>query len=382
MRSKRLATLAAVIVLLSLLAVNAGFGAEGGTDAVYNWTSSTTSYVGEFKNTGSGYGLRGYTTGTNSISLYGESYGSAATGMRGYNDSSGYGVYGRAKNGYGTYGETNSTSPTYAGVWGKATSTATGVRGTSVGGIGVYGSGAGDGVEGTTTGTSKSGVWGHTEATNGYGVTGFSTNYFGMLAEGKNTNETDAYGDLLLGGTLGELFTFSNQLNFYSNGNVRVDLDHNNDTAGSWFNIVGGDDVILWGVGESSGTVAVGSQASAVSTASHGQRLMYAVEGTGVWLEDVGTTALAEGVATIVFDPVYAEAANLEGQYQVFVTAKGDQPVLLYVAAQTASGFTVRGVTLDGKPASCAFDYRVVAPRQGYEKVRTEEFAPGTTAQK
>jgi len=46
--------------------------------------------------------------------------------------------------------------------------------------------------------------------------------------------------------------------------------------------------------------------------------------------------------------------------------------VLLSVTANSAS-FTVRGVTLDGQPAECAFDYRVAAKRLGYEGVRLEE---------
>jgi hypothetical protein len=49
------------------------------------------------------------------------------------------------------------------------------------------------------------------------------------------------------------------------------------------------------------------------------------------------------------------------------------EPALLYVTAKRATGFTVRGVTLDGQPAECAFDYRVAAKRLGYEDVRLEE---------
>jgi hypothetical protein len=44
--------------------------------------------------------------------------------------------------------------------------------------------------------------------------------------------------------------------------------------------------------------------------------------------------------------------------------------VLLYVSQKTADGFTVRGVELDSAPSSCAFDYRVVAKRLGYESIR------------
>jgi hypothetical protein len=59
--------------------------------------------------------------------------------------------------------------------------------------------------------------------------------------------------------------------------------------------------------------------------------------------------------------------------YHVFVTPLCQEPVLLYVTAKRATGFTVRGGTLDGQPAECAFDYRVAAKRLGYEDVRLEE---------
>jgi hypothetical protein len=50
--------------------------------------------------------------------------------------------------------------------------------------------------------------------------------------------------------------------------------------------------------------------------------------------------------------------------------------VVLFVAPKTAEGFTVKGVTLDNQPSSCAFDYRVMAKRLGYSDVR---LAPAET---
>jgi len=101
---------------------------------------------------------------------------------------------------------------------------------------------------------------------------------------------------------------------------------------------------------------------------------MYSIQGTGVWLEDVGTATLVNGELAIPFDTVYAQAANLSADYQVFVTATCDQPALLYVSAKTATSFTVKGANLDGSPSGCAFDYRVVAQRTGYEGLRTEQY--------
>jgi len=226
---------------------------------------------------------------------------------------------------------------------------------------------------------NMSGVYGHNRAAStGYGVTGHSDNYFGVYAWGNDANQTDAKGDILLQGTFGEIFAAGDYLALYSNRSVLVHLDENNNSPLSTFWIADGANNELWSVSEPTGAVvSAGSQASAVETEGGEQRLMYAVEGTGVWLEDLGTAALgAGGETTVAFDPVYAGAANLGQQYQVFVTPQSDEPVLLYISAKTSLGFTVRGVTLYGKPASCAFDYRVVAPRGGYEKVRLEKYTP------
>jgi hypothetical protein len=290
--------------------------------------------------TGSGDGIRGYANAASS------NYG----GVYGVNFAAGPGVYGRSDAG----------EP--------------GVAGYSSGRE-VYGNGA-DGVVGESSTNDMSGVYGNnTASATGYGMTGRSTNYFGMLAWGNDGSASDTKGDLLLQGNYGEIFTFGGLLDLYSNDRVVIDLDNDNNSAGSFFRILSGTDSVLWTISETSGNViAAGSQASMVQTASQGQRLMYAVEGTGVWLEDIGTSELIDGVVIVRFDPIYAEAANLNQDYQVFVTATCDQPVLLYVSNKTNSDFTVKGVNLDGSSTNCRFDYRVVASRLGYEDIKLELF--------
>ena len=49
-----------------------------------------------------------------------------------------------------------------------------------------------------------------------------------------------------------------------------------------------------------------------------------------------------------------------------------EEPVLLFVTDKNVDGFTVQGVTLDGQATQCAFDYRIVAKRLGYEELRNE----------
>jgi len=60
-------------------------------------------------------------------------------------------------------------------------------------------------------------------------------------------------------------------------------------------------------------------------------------------------------------------------EYHVYLTPLCQEAVLLFVTDKGAAGFTVQGVTLDGKASACGFDYRIVAKQRGYETVRLEE---------
>jgi hypothetical protein len=65
---------------------------------------------------------------------------------------------------------------------------------------------------------------------------------------------------------------------------------------------------------------AAGTMSAMVGTASHGQRLLYALESPEVWFEDFGSAALTDGAATVIFEPVFAETVDLATDYHVFVT--------------------------------------------------------------
>jgi hypothetical protein len=123
---------------------------------------------------------------------------------------------------------------------------------------------------------------------------------------------------------------------------------------------------------------ATGSKAAIVQTPDYGWRHLYSMESPDVLFEDVGTAQLVDGQAVVPLDPIFAQTVNLEQSYQVFLTAQGEAPVLLWVTAKTAASFTVRGVTLDGKAASSSFDYRIIAKRLGYEDVRLAPAADPT----
>lgn len=233
----------------------------------------------------------------------------------------------------------------------------------------VYGqSTSGDGVRGDASVANKSGVYGY-NSSSGYGVFGRSAAGYA----GGFSSENDHL-DLFLGGAIGRINASEqndSQLYLSSNADVVVRLD--NDGGGNHaFRIKnsGGSDVFI--VDEAGNTWASGSKSAMVETATHGPRLLYAVESTEVWFEDLGSASLVDGEATVTFDPIFAETVNLKVDYHVFVTPLSQEPVLLFVTAKTAAGFTVRGATLDGESAQCSFDYRVVARRLGYEDVRLE----------
>jgi hypothetical protein len=115
---------------------------------------------------------------------------------------------------------------------------------------------------------------------------------------------------------------------------------------------------------------AYGTKSAMVSTEEHGNRLLYAIESPGVWFEDFGTAALADGRAVVAIEPLFAKTVNLRVEYHVFLTPLGDCQGL-YVAAKTPTSFEVR--ELGGGKADVSFDYRIVAKRLGYEDARLEE---------
>lgn len=47
--------------------------------------------------------------------------------------------------------------------------------------------------------------------------------------------------------------------------------------------------------------------------------------------------------------------------------------IVLAVTGKGPDSFTVQGATLDGKPSTCAFDYRIVARQRGHEGRRLEK---------
>jgi hypothetical protein len=112
--------------------------------------------------------------------------------------------------------------------------------------------------------------------------------------------------------------------------------------------------------------VATGSKSALVETASYGKRQLYAMESPENWFEDFGSAKLTDGQAVVRLDPIFIETVNTDTTYHVFITPNGD--CLLSVVDKSQTSFTVK--QLFGQDHGCAFDYRTVARRRGYEEVR------------
>jgi len=233
-----------------------------------------------------------------------------------------------------------------------------------------------------------SGVYGHSETW--AGVHGQSTNNIGVYGQSTNASGVDGYSvnsyggffhsdddhlDVALGGDIGRINAAENgnsQLYLSSNADVIVKLD-NDSGEDHTFRIKnsGGGDVFT--CDENGNCSCTGTKPATVKTADYGWRQLYSMESPEVWFEDLGTVSLVDGEATVAFESIFAETVNLKEDYHVFVTPLSQEPVLLFVTAKSDTGFTVQGVTLDGEPAECSFDYRVTAKRLGYEDMRLGE---------
>jgi hypothetical protein len=225
-------------------------------------------------------------------------------------------------------------------------------------------------IEGNNSG-SAIGVYGYSQS--GAGVLGDSGSGYGGVFDSGNDSL-----DLQLRGNVGRINANEfddSMLYLSSNGDIYNKLD-NDGGESQYFKIANSNDAVVFSVDESGNVWKYGTISSVVKTPEYGGRTLYALESPETWIEDFGQASLLDGEAQVRLDPVFAETVNLEAGYHVFLTPICQQPVVLFVASKNSTGFTVRGVTLEGEPANCDFDYRLAAKRMGFETLRLEEADP------
>ncbi len=361
-------------------------GASGvssyGTYGLAENTSSGNAYGGWFQTSGSGtglhYGIRTESYGSSSASTYGvmgwasnsssgNAYGgdfsttTGGTGLhygvrgRGYGstDSSTYGVYGYSYNSstgdaYGGYFET-STSGT--GIHYGLRANALGSSPLAVTAVSAY-------AKTTTAGIATAGEFFVDQPGNGphTGVKVFSSAEstwptYGIDCTAYNQSSADVFSGYFDTYNLGTGWKYSVYATGPSHG-----------YAGYF----------------SGALVATGLKSAAVKVDNGEYRLLYAMESPETWFEDVGGGSLQNGVATVQIDPLYAQTANTQIEYRVFLTPEGDCRGL-YVVNKTASSFEVR--ELQGGASNISFSYRIVAKRKGYEDVRMAKMLGPTPEQ-
>ena len=282
-----------------------------------------------------------------------------------------------------------------AGVLGVS-SDGTGAKGVSEDGVGVRGESTFDtGISGHSVhgygvkGEGPSGVLGN--ANGGYGVMGVTASdrqaagYFynsraggpGLLALGGGGGSPDVeLGANSSGDDDGLIFSdgdySTSDIGLHSNDRVWVDLDDDNNSTGSFFQVRNGANTEVFKIDESGNLTATGTKSAVVATERFGTVTLYAVESPENWFEDFGEGRLVAGEAEVAVDERFAATVNLARGYHVFLTPLG--PCSLYVATKGPASFTVRA--LDGQCRDLAFDYRVVARRAGHEDLRLEVYSP------
>jgi hypothetical protein len=299
--------------------------------------------------TGTGTGIQSITTSGDAIVGLPSATSGSANGVAGQvRSTSGNGVVGIALS---TTGDTSGVlgqdaSDSGFGVSGAATSSSgptTGVFGStdSTDGAGVYGSGVAASALGASVTFRPLGVWGDTTGNSGTGAAVLGTIDDGIAVAG------------------------------YSAANSIATASFTNDTtshSGVVFAAHGGKvgGTCLFDV---SGNLACTGSKSAVVPVDGGSRqvALYAVEAPENWFEDFGSGQLSGGTASITLEPNFAQTVNTSEDYHVFLTPKGDSEGL-YVNNETPQGFEVHEQR--GGHSNVAFDYRIVARRKGFEKIR------------
>jgi hypothetical protein len=314
----------------------------------------------------------GGSSSSGTAGVLGEAY--AASGQT-------YGVAGLAVSpaGYGVEG-LNAAGGTGAGV---------GVYGStsSIGGIGVEGVNTSDG----TPGTPSIGVYGSTAASfTGIGVEGQSL-YLGVLGTASGLSNESSFLGIFPG-------VWGDSGGAAESGYVGVVGTADDNSAGNFFNnspqatlYLGNDspanstDLILyaessWFGGycsiDVSGDLTCSGNINAVVHAGGSRKVaLNTISSPEHWFEDAGSGQLSNGEAVVNIEAVFGETVNTGVEYHVFLTPKGDCEGL-YVSNETATGFEVH--ELRNGHSSIGFDYRIMAKRVGYEKVRladlTEQF--------
>lgn len=319
------------------------------TGTFYSFHSDTANYALN----SNGVLTLPYTGSTNSISpglsinnsgLFSSSHGLMGTTLS--SDGLAAGVYGKVVNGNsnGVFGESNSSSDGAAGVWGYATS-ATGQTYGVVGQI-------------QSNGLFSTGVRGISTNNSGqnYGVEGVNFSN-GQYSAGVSGYESGSSGETR--GVVGQVVS--------QNQNAFGVMGIANEPAIALFAL---GNFVATGTKSAVVPLDVSNPRDVQTTISASEwRLVYNVEGTEVWFQEMGFGNLQNGKAIISIDPLFQKIANLNVPYHVLITPYGNCNTLS-VITRNSDSFIVE--EQQGGASSIEFSYCIYAKRLGYENERLE----------
>jgi len=369
---------------------------------INNTTASSAVYAEDDAtgNPGLGIALKGYVPNASSIGVLGKSAGANSYGVFGENvgGSDSFGVYASA------------SGPGSTAIYGAATG---GADGNSITGSGVVGiSSSGNGVEGTTLGSSNigamlaaDGTWGVWGDTSGVITLTFSAGILGTADDSyagffENNGPDSATINVINDGTgqaalfdskstaaatmevtnsgtssAAEMANFSSTAVtlYLSNNSTGGIIDARPKTIGPatgalFKTLMASTPTGTCGLGGNGDLSCTGQIKSLVSTGD-GERKVetYAPQSAENWMEDYGTGVMERGVSVVKIDPAFADTISQSADYHVFITPRADSKGL-YVINATPASFEVR--ESGGGTSSLTFDYKIVARRRGYEAQR------------
>jgi hypothetical protein len=303
-------------------------------------TCSTSGACKQFKNTGSGAGVKGVAGSGNGVIAQSTSNSAIFS-----TSTTGDGVQAYSSGNDGTNSGTNNNStinPGRSGVWGHDDSTDGGTKN-----VGVAGStNNGFGVSGSST--NGVGVLG--SSPNSYGLEADSTNWIGGYAHSANyiaeyiVNNSATYPTLFVYNAAGGYMLYAQS----PQGLVTMGPTGDVSTSGTMY--------------------ASGFVTDLHTTTSDGRHVTsYASQSADAEMSDVGTGRIADGHGIVQLDPAFARTLDIRSGYHVFLTPMGDCRGL-FIASKSPASFEVR--ELQGGQSTLSFDYRIIGRAAGVKTGR------------
>lgn len=211
-------------------------------------------------------------------------------------------------------------------------------------------------------GTGSTGATGQTSVVGGIGVFGTNTDLTSTL----NIGVQGVVGDL------SSVFADFKGVVGLSN-NIANNWGYGGYFIGEYAGVYGYNPTTTVGYGVYySGNLGGSGTKSCIMKTSQGPRALYCVESPENYFEDYGTSKLINGRARIEIDPLFLETItiNNENPYKVFIQMTDEIPNNVHIVKHDTYFEVIEN---NNGTSTAEFDWRLVAKRKGFEKLRLKE---------